>query len=237
MFFDCYAVVVAGGTGTRMQSQVRKQYLDLGGKPILVRTLIPFCTTPEISHTVLVVPEIDFQTCLDTVLLPHGLTDKVTLAAGGSQRQESVLNGLRAIVSMTSSADKTLVLIHDGVRPFVNSKLINECIRTAREKGACIPVVPVVDTLKRVGDDGTVSETVDRSGLFRAQTPQTFRLDLILDAHIRACAQGLIATDDASLVEALGVPVATVQGNADNIKITNREDLALAELLLRIRLN
>ena len=151
------------------------------------------------------------------------------LIAGGVERQDSVYNGLKAVDS-----DGGIVLIHDGVRPFVRQEHLVACINGAAELGACILGIPAFDTVKKVNATNEITQTLKRDKLWLAQTPQAFQLKLIIKAHEAAKQEGFIATDDASLVERLGEIVKIIPGNRGNIKITNQEDLKLAQALFRI---
>ncbi|MEA1967340.1 MAG: 2-C-methyl-D-erythritol 4-phosphate cytidylyltransferase [Thermodesulfobacteriota bacterium] len=233
---EIFAVIVAGGKGARMESSLAKQYLDLAGMPVLSRTLQVFTKYRAISKTVLVIPEQDREFCIDKILKPHNLNTRVDLVSGGKDRQSSVLNGLMAVKAFTSSFKKNLafkknlVLIHDGVRPFADHLIIERCLKGAMEHGACIPAISVVDTLKKVDSCGFVINTMNRDNLYQAQTPQAFELELILKAHEYAKEPLFSGTDDASLVEKMGNNVFITEGSKENIKITTRGDLELAEI-------
>lgn len=211
-----------------MKSAASKQYLMLGDLPILSRTLLAIDACPEIEDTCLVVLESDMDHCREAVLKPIRLRAPVRLVAGGACRQESVYNGLSTLLH-----DDGIVLIHDGVRPFVPTEGIRRCIAAARIHGACVPGVPVSDTLKAVDANGDIIRTVDRGSLWHAQTPQAFQSRLIRKAHETARQDGVTGTDDASLVERLGMKVHLVPGSIFNIKITTQEDLKMAETIAK----
>ena len=217
------AVIVAGGSGSRMKAAVKKQYLNLGGVPIVAHTLLAFDRHPDLDRIVLVVPEDDLKRCRADVLAPLSLAHDVQVIAGGRRRQDSVFNGLKAV----DVSDGT-VMIHDAVRPFVRVSLMNACLAGVKETGGCIPVIPATDSLKRVGADGMVVGTLNRRQVRLAQTPQTFALDLIRGAHQLAAQRGITATDDAAIAEFAGERVAVVPGDPDNIKITTPADLWIA---------
>ncbi|MFO7750259.1 MAG: 2-C-methyl-D-erythritol 4-phosphate cytidylyltransferase [Desulfobacteraceae bacterium] len=225
-----FAVVVAGGKGVRMHSGVRKQYLNLAGRPILVRTLEQFVSSPDVHKTVLVIPEQDRKFCRDHLLKPWHLTGSIRMVAGGKERQSSVRNGLEAVENDHCRGEKKIVLVHDAVRPFAGHEMIRRCIDGAEAYGACVPAIPVVDTLKKADAGSFVARTRSREHLFQVQTPQAFELSLILRAHALAEQTGFAGTDDASLVEQMGEKVFIVEGSRKNIKITTSEDLELAEL-------
>ncbi len=221
----CAALVTAGGRGKRMGHEIPKQYLDLRGVPILARTLIIFETHPMIDTIVLTVPSGDEAYCRDEVISRFGLSKIGAVVAGGNTRQQSVHNGLETV------AESEIVAIHDGVRPLVTSEIISRCIDAARAAGASVACAPVRDTVKR--RHGEHLETISRSNLWLAHTPQVFRTPLILDAHRRAVEERFEGTDDASLVERFGAPVTVVEDTHANLKITTPDDLHLAEILLR----
>lgn len=225
------ALIVAGGQGLRMQQTVRKQYLELDGRPVLYHTVKVFASCPSISSIVLVVPPDDLVFCKQKIVDCMGAKTDIRLVGGGRERQESVYNGL---VAIAPDADE-IVVIHDGVRPFVEQSHIEACVEQACVYGAAILAVPVSDTIKLSDDAGHVKQTVDRTHLWSAQTPQAFRYGLIRAAHDMAVAENLKATDDASLAEARGIPVKLVPGSRTNIKITTPEDLVLASVLIRNR--
>lgn len=222
------ALVVAGGSGLRMQSDQRKQYLDLGGMPLLCRTLGVFADPEIIDRIALVVPEADLAFCRDDLVPRAGLAGSVDIVPGGPTRQASVCNGLEAL----DAADEDLVVIHDAVRPFLQAAQLEACLRVAGETGACILALRAFDTVKAAGPDGRIAATVDRESLWLAQTPQVFRYDLIYAAHALARQKGACGTDDAALLEMNGQPVSIVSGSRLNIKITTPEDLALARAIL-----
>ena len=227
---EVFAVIVAGGKGVRMESSLRKQYLDLAGMPLLSRTLQVFTRCSAISKTVLVIPEKDREFCTDIILKPHDLNARVDLVTGGKDRQSSVFNGLMAVRALASSFKKNLVLIHDGVRPFADHFIIERCIDGAMDHGACIPAISVVDTLKKVDSSRFVINTINRENLYQVQTPQAFELELIFKAHEYAAENLFSGTDDASLVENIGKNIFITKGSKKNIKITTPGDLELAEI-------
>ncbi len=218
-----FAVVVAGGKGERMDADIRKQYLMLDGLPILTRTLLAVSEISAIEKIYLVVPFADFSFCRDHILPPLKNRMPVELVSGGSHRQASVFNGLSAI-----TAENGIVVIHDGVRPFVPVRQTENAIQLAGAEGGCILGIPAVDTLKKVDSDDCISETIPRQDIWQAQTPQVFGLKLIRQAHEFAVSTGFSGTDDASLVEHFGGQVRMVCGSKFNIKITAPEDLVLA---------
>ncbi len=228
----CFPIVVAGGRGTRMGGDIPKQYLLLEDLPVLIRTLAVFDRYPGMDAIIAVVPGSDLNFC-KTQLLPYRkFRCPVHLTAGGNNRQTSVRNGVVKAMALADNPQKALVLIHDGVRPFVSTALMDRLMHRAIQAGGCIPVVPVTDTLKQVDDRHRIIRTVDRSRLFRAQTPQVFLLDRIASALDHAQTTGFTGTDDASVMAHAGFDVATVPGDPANIKLTTPHDLALARHLI-----
>ncbi|MEW6749534.1 MAG: 2-C-methyl-D-erythritol 4-phosphate cytidylyltransferase [Candidatus Latescibacterota bacterium] len=216
------AIVAAGGQGTRMGSATPKQFLPVGGRPLLRHTLDRLEASAWVDAIVLVVGARDLELCRTHVLGPVPPARLRCLVPGGPVRQESVRAGLACL-----AAEDEVVLVHDGVRPFASEYLIGRVVRAAVEHGAAVPALPARETLKEVRD-GFVVRTPDRSRLWTTQTPQGFRRALLEAAYDHA-RDGVGATDDAALVERLGHPVQVVEGEAANVKITTPEDLAWAE--------
>jgi len=222
-----YAIVPAGGHGARMGSRRPKQYLRLGQAPILVATLKALARARSIAGIVVAVPEA--QVAATRRLLARARVPKILdVVAGGADRQESVWRGLQRLPE-----DARVVVVHDAVRPFITADLV-ERVRTAGAGGAATCGTPVRDTVKRV-TDGAVESTIPRQGLWLTQTPQAFARDLLWEAHDKARRDGFAGTDDAVLVERLGMPVAMVPGLAQNLKITTPEDLRTARAWVRPR--
>lgn len=210
-----------------------KQFLPLDGLPLIIHTLRQFEDCADIDAVQPVLPAAEVasgefvQLCRD-----YGLRKPLPPVPGGAERQSSVYCGLKALAASSElHATTRLVAIHDGVRPFITPAIISATIRAAAEHGAALCAIPATDTIKEVVD-GIIVRTLPRATTYQAQTPQTFRYELILDAHARAEREHFAATDDAMLVERLGQGVAVVAGSPDNIKITKPADLALAELIL-----
>lgn len=222
------AIIPAAGAGRRMNAGINKQYLLLGGEPIVGRTIRTLSGFDVIDEVVVVVPEAEIPFCRREVVERMGLRTVSRIVAGGSERQHSVLN---ALVSLDASPDD-IIIIHDGVRPFVTKEMVTGVIDALRggADGAVV-AVPLKDTVKVVAGDAVV-RTPDRSAMRLAQTPQGFRMKTILEAHRIAVRDGHLGTDDASLLERLGRTVVVVPGDYRNIKITTPEDLILAEAFL-----
>ncbi len=221
------AIIVAAGKGIRMREPLRKQYLSLAGLPILTRTLFVFNNCDLIDQIFLVIPPDDLEYCRENILSAAKFTQKIRLVFGGARRQDSVYNGLKEVDPSCNT-----VVIHDGVRPFVQNDQLAACINGAVEFGACILGVPAFDTVKQVDASSRVVKTLQRDNIRLVQTPQAFHYDLIKKAHERARSEGYAGTDDACLVERLGAVVTIISGSRSNIKITGREDLEIAKCLL-----
>ncbi len=222
------AVITAAGLGTRMGASHPKQYLELGGKPILAHTLEKFEAAKLVDSIVIVADSGSISMIKETILKNWPSPKVKWVVKGGEKRQDSVAAGLAA-----ASIGYDVVAIHDGVRPFVRPELIDKCIEEAASHGACIVAIPVKDTIKRVDEEGRIAETVERAGLWRAQTPQAFRYDLLDSAMSEAMKEGFYGTDEAMLVERAGHEIYILAGDEKNIKITTPEDLAIAGALVR----
>ncbi|MFA5028777.1 MAG: 2-C-methyl-D-erythritol 4-phosphate cytidylyltransferase, partial [Candidatus Methylomirabilota bacterium] len=220
------AIVPAAGSGSRMGGDTPKQYLQVGGIPLLGRTLRALREAGGLDALVLVVPPGQAARCRAEVLEPFDLhVDAVV--AGGEDRQASVHAGLSAAPAATD-----LILVHDGARPFVTAEIVREALAAASEVGAAVAGVPLTDTVKRVDADLRILETPRREGLWAIQTPQAFRAGMLREAHARALADGFRSTDDSALLERIGCPVRVVRGSRENLKITTPADILLAEMLL-----
>ncbi len=218
---DRYAILVAGGKGLRMGSDIPKQFLPLRGRPVLMHTIDVFRRAYPDIHIILVLPR-EQQDYWRQLCGQHGYDVELCVADGGETRFHSVHNGL----SLIPDDARGVVGVHDGVRPFVSPETIRRCFEAAEEFGAVVPVVPVVETVRQVLADGS-SMTVDRNAYRLVQTPQTFDIQLLKKAYGQPFDP--FFTDDASVVEAMGHPIKLVEGNNENIKLTNPADLKLAE--------
>lgn len=221
-----YVIIVAGGKGLRMGGEVPKQFLPIGGKPVLMRTVEAFYQTDAETGIVLVLPQ-EQQSYWKNLCCQYDFRIPYILADGGCTRFHSVRNGLQVIPDEDSDS---LIAVHDGVRPFVSPRVIQECFEAATRWRAVVPVLDMVDSVRQLSEDGS-SMAVDRSCLKLVQTPQTFRADILKNAYRQEFTERF--TDDASVVEASGVFVALVSGNRENIKITTPFDLKIAEALLK----
>ncbi len=214
-------IIPAAGQGLRMGGRTPKQFLNLNGKPILDHTLQALQQCDILSSIILSVPLSEKENVAKQWL---GSPSKVhQVVTGGEKRQDSVFNGFKAV-----EPDTDIVVVHDGVRPFVTSQLIEEIIKAAKKYGAAITAIPVNDTLKK-GKDNFVENTVSRDGLWRVQTPQAFTYKLLNQAFEKANRDSFYGTDEGSLIEHLGEPVKIVMGSEWNIKITRMDDLVLGE--------
>jgi 2-C-methyl-D-erythritol 4-phosphate cytidylyltransferase len=226
------AIVVAAGRGVRFGGETPKQYLPIGGVPMVLRALRPFTSHPDIAHVVLVLPPEDAANppaFLSGLSAPSASSGQaLSVVPGGPHRGDSVRAGLAAL-----RAECLVVLVHDGARPFVDPTVIDAVIGYARKGEGAVPAVRLSDTLKEVDpkDPTRVVRTRPRARIWRAQTPQGFPRTVLERAHAHAERTGHRATDDAALVEAIGIPVRVVPDSTRNIKVTTPEDLALAELL------
>lgn len=219
------AILVAAGRGERLGAGRPKAFLSVGGTPMLLRVARAFQEAPSVDAIVAVVPEAEVQSAREMLEPLNKLRE---IVAGGPRRQDSVLEGLR----QAPEGFDGVVLVHDAARPFVDVEVIEAVTRGARERGAALPVLGLLDTVKRVRD-GRVVETLDRSELAGAQTPQGFRFDLIVRAYEAAFRDRITVTDEAMAVERLGEVVVAVPGSPLNRKITTPEDLAWAEGVAR----
>lgn len=222
------AIILAGGSGTRMKSKTKKQYMPLCGRPLLFYAVSAFEKSCA-DEIVIVTGEGDEKFCRETIVEPFGFKKVVDVIAGGAERFNSVMRGLEA------AGECDVVAIHDGARPLIDPETINESFKTAQERGACVTAVPVKDTIKLVAESERICETPDRSGLWIAQTPQTFRFDLIKEAYrLFEESADTDVTDDAQTVERYtGAKVFVIRGSYKNIKITTPEDMIMAEALMR----
>jgi len=223
------AVIVSAGKGLRFMEGKKKQFTLLEGKPILAHTLDKFEACSLIRSVRLVVGQEDMDYCLKEIVEKYQFQKVSKIVPGGKWRQESVKNGIDALPK-----DTDIVAIHDGVRPLVTQAMIEDSIHSAVRYGAVVLAIPVKETIKMSNPDGTVLKTLDRESLWQIQTPQTFQISLIREAHHRAAEDGFVGTDDASLVERMGVKVHILPGSHTNIKITTPEDLVLANLFLKM---
>lgn len=221
---DVGVIIVAAGEGRRVGGDVPKQYRIIAGVPLLLRAIRPFRSHPEVRHIIVVVPGADLEAPPGWLVEATG--DRLQLVAGGATRRASVAAGLAAL-----PAECTVVLVHDGARPFPPPDVIDGGMAVARNGHSAVPAVPLADTLKRADACGLVLGTVPRAGLWRIQTPQAFPRDVLERAHAQIQLEGLEATDDAMLVELDGGRVELLPSTDRNLKVTTPEDLVFATWL------
>ncbi len=226
------AIVLAGGSGRRMHSNVKKQYLIIGDKPVLYYSLEAFQSSSLIDEIILVCSREDIEQCREEIVVRYGFTKVKKIVAGGKERHDSVFEGLKAL------EDCAYVMIHDGARPFIDEEMLERIWSQLPSVRACTVGMPVKDTIKLSDTLGFVEKTLPRERLWNIQTPQAFAYDLIRRAH-ELRAEGLLEaqiTDDAMLIEYTEqIPVKLIEGSYENIKITTPEDLLYAELIWRQR--
>lgn len=219
-----FALIVAGGNGSRMNTDIPKQFLDLAGKPVLMRTMERFVAFDQLMRFVVVLPA-GYMAYWNELCGKYRFHLKHTLVPGGLSRFQSVKNGLAEL------PEEGLVFIHDGVRPLVSLQTLRNCADTAIEKGNAIPVMPVTESLLRINEQG--NEHVERDRFFLVQTPQTFLTGVIKRAYLQPERDGF--TDDASVYEAIGEKIHLVEGNSENIKLTHPVDIQIAKCLFRLK--
>jgi len=220
-------IIAAGGSGRRMGGRLPKQFLSLGGKPIIAHTIAAFEAIQSVGEIVVVAPQ-DHVARAQRLCRMQGFKKVSCICEGGKERQDSVRIGLEAFARQPA-----IVLVHDAVRPLVSKRVIQSVIKGAIRHRAAVVGVRVKDTIKVEGRKGYYRATLDRSKLWAVQTPQGFRYNLLWESHLSARKSHYLGTDEASLVERLGIPVRIVEGDYTNIKITTLEDLKAARIHLR----
>ena len=224
---SCGVVIPAAGRGTRMDAALPKQFMELEGKSILLRSIEHFQSSPEVDWIVIPAAREDIGKVEETVRACR--LSKVSVVQGGEKRQDSVWNGIQAL----KNRDPGIVLIHDAVRPFITQQLIQSLLLELADHDSAIVAVPVKETTKLADEQQIVTSTPDRKFLWNVQTPQAFRFPVLLRAYEAAYSERYYSTDDAGLVERIGGKVKIVPGSYDNIKITTPEDFELARLIVR----
>ncbi len=222
------AIIAAAGQGKRMGASGNKQYLILRDKPMLAHTLILFQQSKLIHKIILVVGPEEISYCEGELVDRYSLS-KAVVIPGGKERQDSVYLGLQQV------GDADLVVVHDGARPLLTEDNLEKVVFAAKEQGAAILAVRVKDTIKIVDDQGLVVSTPPRNRLWAVQTPQAFQRELLQQAYEQAQRIGFYGTDEASLVELLQVPIKVIEGSYENLKVTTREDLSVAEAIMQRR--
>ena len=221
------AIILAAGQGKRMQAGYNKVLMTLGGKPMLEHTLDVFQASPLVDGMILVAKDTELE-YLGEFFSDSTHSKMIKTVAGGAERQDSVYQGLLSLPE-----NCTRVLIHDGARPFVNLEIIARVFEGIKDDVGCIAGMPVKDTVKVIGEENLVEETLCRAKLWNIQTPQGFARGQIIEAYEQAMREGYYGTDDASLVEHYGGKVKIVEGSYENIKVTTPEDIVIGEALLR----
>lgn len=220
------AIIVAAGRGSRMGLGYNKVFADLHGRPVLDHTINAFARSGLVGTLILAINPDDEEKAA-SLCMPYKDDLKIIIAHGGAERQDSVYNGLRALPE-----DAEIVLIHDGARPFIDRRIIEDSVSNALIYGAACAGVPAKDTIKIVDDSKTIVSTPERSTIWQAQTPQSFKKDIIISAYEYACKNGIRGTDDASIAEKAGFKVVMFEGSYRNIKLTSPEDFRIAEHLV-----
>ncbi|MEK6902988.1 MAG: 2-C-methyl-D-erythritol 4-phosphate cytidylyltransferase [archaeon] len=228
-----HAILLGGGSGTRMKNPVNKSFILLEGKPLIAYSLLAFQHHPEVNHIVVVIHK-DWVQELMTWVNRFGITKINKIVEGGKERQDSVRNGLD-VITQSNPKPTDIVLIHNAANPLITTELISECIRSAQQNHASVAAYRIKDTIKRVQSDGKIVETLQREELWGMQTPQCVEYELFLRAHLQAAKEGFYGTDDVQLVERLKVQPVVVDCGYENIKITTPEDLPFAEKILQKR--
>ena len=222
------ALIAAAGKGRRMNSRISKSFIPVSGKPILAYTIDIFEKCKSIDKIYLIVSPEEKEICHKNVILRYKFSKVQELVDGGDTRQDSIYNGLKAL-----DKDTDIIVIHDGVRPLVEETIIQDSIEEAQKYGAAIAAIPIKDTVKKSDNNFYISKTLNREEIWRAQTPQTFKYDIILPAYHQAYKDKYLATDDAAIVEKYGHKVKLIIGPEENIKITTPFDLIVAEVFLK----
>lgn len=222
------AIITAAGKGSRMNLDTKKQFLRIYDKPIIVSTLEKFVNTKIFDEIIITIAREDMDCLREIFFSEYDFSqDLIKIVVGGKTRQESVLNGLKA-----STNPDGVIVIHDGVRPFVREDEIKQIVLLANRDGAATVAIPAKNTIKKA-EHGKVISTLHRESLWETLTPQAFRFSILYDAHIKAQENKLKTNDDAELVEKIGIPVFIQKGFPENIKITTPFDLEIAEELLK----
>lgn len=223
-------IIVAAGSGKRMNMGINKQFIKLNKKEIIAHTIEAFYKNKNIDEIIVCIKK-EEEELFKKEIIDKNKFKNIKIAYGGKERQDSIYNGLRKLSNKCN-----IVLIHDGARPFVDDRIINESISTAMEKKAVVVGTPVKDTIKIV-NDGNIEGTPSRATLWSAQTPQTFEYNLIIRAYDEAYKNNYYGTDDSMLVENIGQKVTMIMGSYDNIKITSPEDIGIGEQILNSKKN
>lgn len=228
------AIVPAAGLGTRFNASVKKTFININGIPLLIHTLKRLCDEEAVTEIIPVLKDEDIENGFELVK-KYNLDKIVRIAPGGKERQDSIYNALQLVENKDRSSVEDIILIHDGVRPFIPKDLIASLIAELKNADGAIPGVSVKETLKAAAADGTVVSTMDREKFWAVQTPQAFFFNIIQKAYEMAYAEGFYATDDAALVERTGGKVKIIPGSPFNIKVTTPEDMEFVKWILSVR--
>lgn len=220
-------VIVAAGNSTRMNIGKSKQYILINNIPVLTRSIQAFENISLVDEIIVVVNQSDIDYCKEKIIKPYNFLKVKSIVAGGNNRQQSVFNGIK-----TTHPSSDIIVIHDGARPFVTTKTIEQTIDSAKKNASAACAVKVKDTIKISDSESFVEKTIPREFLWSIQTPQAFKKDIIIKAHQKATSDQFIGTDDTVLVERLGIKTKIVEGEYFNIKITTKEDLTFADAIL-----
>ncbi len=222
------ALIAAAGKGKRMNARISKPFIPISGKPILAYTIEKFEKCKFIDKIFLIVSTEEKEMCHKDIISKYNFSKVQKLVDGGETRQDSIYNGLKALDKNTD-----IVVIHDGARPLIEEYIIQNSVEKAQEYGAAITVIPIKDTVKKSKNNFFISKTLNREEIWRAQTPQTFKYDIILSAYNQAYKDKYLATDDASIAERYGHKVKLIIGSEENIKITTPFDIIVADIFLK----
>lgn len=222
------ALIAAAGKSKRMNARINKPFIPISGKHILAYTIEKFEKCKLIDKIYLIISPEEKEICRKNIILRYGFSKVQELVDGGETRQDSVYNGIKAL-----DEDTDIVVIHDGARPLVEETIILDSIENAQKYGAAIAAIRAKDTIKKSGKNFFISKTFNRAEIWRAQTPQTFKYDIILPAYHQAYKEKYLTTDDAAIVERYGHKVKLIIGSEENIKITTPFDIIVAENLLK----
>ncbi len=223
------ALIPAAGVGTRMNTDEPKQFIEVGGKPILAHTLLRLCQSSVIDKIILIVHHSQIKRTQKSILDKYHISRPVNLVEGGNTRQESIINGFNHIQNKYD-----IVITHDGVRPFVTPKLINDVVHAAIMHGAAIAAICSTDTLKCV-KNGFVEKAVARNNIYHVQTPQAFQFNILREAIDRANCDGFNGTDESTLVERMGLPIKVIEGSVLNLKVTTPDQINLCNAILKTK--
>ena len=232
---NVFGIILAGGRGTRMGNAERpKQFLEIGGKPIIIHTIEKFAVQPDFEKIIVLCPKAWIEHTRDLIRKHIALRDRIVVIEGGASRNETLMNAITVIENAGDLDDETIIVTHDAVRPFVTERMITENIAAAKKTGACETAFPATDTIIETDDGQFVTNVPDRSRLWMTQTPQSFRAKKLRELYLGLSdSEKEVLTDAARIYVMKGEPVEIVRGESWNIKITYPQDLEIAEAILR----